>query len=423
MIEIVELTDLLARRDALDPATSATAEHIVEAVRRDGEAALRRYAEQFDGLTTAAPLLLDRAALRAGWQRLSTTEQGVLERTAARIRDFALEQRRQLSDFQTTSGGYRCGHACAPVERAGCYAPGGRHPLPSSVLMTVVTARVAGVEVVVVASPWPVDVTLGAAFIAGADALLPVGGAQAIAALAFGVGGCPACDVVVGPGNRFVTAAKQFVSRHVGIDMLAGPTELVVAADAGADPERIAADLLAQAEHDVDARPILITSAAPLAPLVQAAVARQLVDLPTAETAAAGLRAGGIVVCDSAAAMAAACDALAPEHLALHLDDAAAFAGRLSHYGAIFVGSGAAEVLGDYGVGPNHVLPTGGVARRRGGLSVFDFLRVRTFIDAGPTHEVDEAEQRALVLQDVVALAEMEGLVGHARSARLRATR
>jgi phosphoribosyl-ATP pyrophosphohydrolase/phosphoribosyl-AMP cyclohydrolase/histidinol dehydrogenase len=280
--------------------------------------------------------------------------------------------------------------------------------------MTAVTARVAGVREVIVASPRPTPITLAAAHEAGADALLVVGGAQAIAALAFGAGPVPAVDVIVGPGNRFVTAAKQLVAGRVGIDMLAGPSELVVLADDTADPGTVAADLLGQAEHDPDARPLLVTWSRALIEAVRAALADQLATLPTAGTARAALARGGAVLCQDAAEALTVCDRLAPEHLEVLTATPEAHARALRHYGGLFIGTSAAEVLGDYGVGPNHVLPTGRTARFTGGLSVADFLRVRTWLRLEPGAALDA------VVDDAVALARLEGLEGHARSALRR---
>jgi len=404
------------RRDAVDAATLEGARVIVEAVRSGGEAALRDYAERFGDVAEGGPLVIGRDGLEAALATLGEADRALLVRTAARIRAFAEAQRGALQAITVPIPGGTAGHTAAPVERAGCYAPGGRFPLPSSVLMTAVTARAAGVRTVWVASPRPTVMTLAAAAVAGADALLAVGGAQAIAALAYGAGPVPACDVIVGPGNRWVTAAKQLVSGRVRIDMLAGPSELVVLADDSADPQTVAADLLGQAEHDPDAVPILVTTSATLVEQVEAALEARLSDLPTAETARQALDNGFSVVAADLEEAARICDQLAPEHLELALDDvdARALAPKLSHYGGLFVGHGAAEVFGDYGAGPNHVLPTGGTARFSGGLSVLDFLRVRTWLAID-----DPAEARTLV-DDAAALARHEGLEAHARSAERR---
>ncbi len=404
------------RRSAVDADTLATVAPIVSDVRARGDEAVREHALRFDEVTADGPIVLGKADLQAAFESLSPEAQGVLTRTAARIRAFADAQAAALKPVWTDIPGGRAGLRYAPVERAGCYAPGGRFPLPSSVLMTAVTARAAGVESVWVASPRPAVETLAAAHVAGADALLAVGGAQAIAALAFGTATIPACDAIVGPGSRWVTAAKQLVAGEVTIDMLAGPSELVVLADDSADPARIAADLLAQAEHDPDAIPILVSLDAALCDAVEAALATQLTTLPTAPIAREALTNGYTVLTDDLATAIQICDRLAPEHLAVHTRSAPAVADRLRHYGAVFVGEAAAEVLGDYGAGPNHVLPTGGTARSVGALSVATFLRVQTWL------ELDRITEAAPMVADTVALARMEGLEAHARAAELRQT-
>lgn len=414
LLRTIRARDLVPTRpQPVDAATLTVAAAIVDDVRIRGEAALREHAQRLDGLPPGAPIIIPRAELDRSLRSLTAHDRELLERTAAQIRAFAQAQRDCLRELDTTVPGGRAGHTIAPVDRAGCYAPGGRFPLPSSVLMTAVTARVAGVREVVVASPRPAPITLAAAAVAGADALVPVGGAQAIAALAHGAGPIPSCDIIVGPGNRWVTAAKKLVSGSVGIDMLAGPSELVVLADRAADPALIAADLLAQAEHDDDAVPTLVTTDATLIARVEAALREQLATLPTAPTARRALANGASVLCDTLDDAIAACDALAPEHLEVMTADPRAVALRLRHYGAVFIGSRSAEVFGDYGVGPNHVLPTGRTARFSGGLSVFTFLRVRTWLEAG-------GHDRA-VAGDAAALARLEGLEAHARAAQRRA--
>ncbi len=396
----------------VDRETLDQARHIVEDVRERGGPALRDWAARLDGVGADQPLFLDREALGRSRFQVDDADCSLLERVCDRITSFAQAQREALTDVRVPVPGGHAGHHVVPVERAGCYAPGGRYPLPSSVLMTVATARAAGVGQVVVASPRPTPVTKMAAYVAGADGLLAVGGAQAVAALAFGVE-VPPADVICGPGNRWVTAAKQLVSGRVGIDLLAGPSELLVIADDDADPEVVAADLIAQAEHDVDAVPWLVTPSAALADAVDEALARRLADLPTAETARTSLASNGgsVLVADLDEAVAVA-DQLAPEHLELLGERARGLAERLAHYGGLFVGTGSAEVFGDYGVGPNHTLPTGRTARYTGGLSVFTFLRVRTFLDL--------EEPAAETIADSVRLARLEGLEGHARSALAR---
>jgi phosphoribosyl-ATP pyrophosphohydrolase/phosphoribosyl-AMP cyclohydrolase/histidinol dehydrogenase len=359
-------------------------------------------------------MVLERDRLDRALAEMPADTAELLERTADRVASFADDQRRSLVDLKAPVPGGIAGHTIAPVERAGCYAPGGRYPLPSSVLMTAVTARAAGVAEVWVASPRPTEVTLAAAAVAGADAVLAVGGAHGIAALAYGAGPVPACDVVVGPGNRWVTAAKKLVAGDVGIDMLAGPSELVVLADDTADPATVAADLLAQAEHDPDALPVLVTPSEALLASVETELERQLDDLPTRDVAAAALDHGYVVVADDMDGCIRVCDVLAPEHLQVLTADAQAIADRLEHWGGLFIGTASAEVFGDYGAGPNHTLPTGGVARFKGGLSVFDFLRVRTWL------KLEEGEAADRMAADAAALARLEGLEAHARAAERR---
>ncbi len=335
-------------------------------------------------------------------------------RNSDRIQAFATAQRGAIQDIVMSIPGGEAGHTIAPMATAGCYAPGGRYPLPSSVLMTAVTARAAGVQNVWVASPRPSPVTLGAAFIAKADAVLAVGGAQAIGALAYGVGEVDACDIIVGPGNKWVTAAKSLIAGICAIDMLAGPSEVLVIADHTGDAQTIAADLLAQAEHDPEARPILVATSRNVIDQVNKALVEQLAVLPTGETARAAVRKGFAVEVASVDEAVAVSDKIAPEHLEVQVEGAKDVAFRCQNYGAVFIGHGAAEVLGDYGAGPNHVLPTGGTARYTGGLSVFTFLRVRTWM------KMDDLAGGQIVVKDAVELARLEGLEGHARAAEKR---
>lgn len=414
-ITATEVTGLA--RLAVDDEAREVARAIVADVRAGGERALRGYATEYDRLDTNAPLFLDRDALARALESIDAETRGVLERTAARIEAFARAQREALADVNLPIPGGVASHRFVPLAAAGCYAPGGRHPLPSSVLMTAIVARVAGVREVWVASPDPAPETLAAAAIAGASGLVAAGGAQAIAALAYGAGPVPDCDVIVGPGNKYVTAAKELVARDRAIDMLAGPSELLVVADHTADSTIVAADLLGQAEHDDDAIPMLIALPGLDLDAVDAALEEQLATLPTAATARRALENGFAVAVDSRAAAIPLSEALAPEHLQLSIDDAVVFAESLTRYGALFVGENAAEVLGDYGAGPNHVLPTGGSARTETGLSVLTFLRARTQL------RIDAAGDAGTLVDDAVALARIEGLEAHARAAALRQPR
>jgi phosphoribosyl-ATP pyrophosphohydrolase/phosphoribosyl-AMP cyclohydrolase/histidinol dehydrogenase len=403
------------RQDPVDEETLNAAQMIVNDVQKRGEIALREHAERLGDMAPGGPLVLDRDALDEARNAVAPEDLDLLERTRKRIDRFAKAQMESLKAVEVPVPGGMAGQVIAPVERAGCYAPGGRFPLPSSVLMTAVTARAAKVREVWVASPRPKPITLAAASVAGADGFLCVGGAQAIAALAYGAGPVPACDTIVGPGNRFVTAAKQLVFGRVSIDMLAGPSELTVLADASANPATIAADLLAQAEHDPDAVPILVALDKSIIDAVNTELNTQLSTLSTSDTAGASLQKNGFaVLAENMETAIEICDRLAPEHLELQVEYPDQVATRCRHYGALFIGDKAAEVLGDYGAGPNHTLPTGGTARHSGGLSVFDFLRIRTWMS------IDDPSKAEALLKDAKRLADLEGLAGHANAAKIR---
>jgi phosphoribosyl-ATP pyrophosphohydrolase/phosphoribosyl-AMP cyclohydrolase/histidinol dehydrogenase len=303
------------------------------------------------------------------------------------------------------------------IAAAGCYAPGGRYPLPSSVIMTAVTARAAGCQTVVLASPRPALITLAAAHISNVDVFLCIGGAQAIATMAYGLEAiAPSSDVIVGPGNKWVTAAKSLVNGHCGIDMLAGPSEVLVICDETAKAKVVAADLIAQAEHDVVARAILLSTSPDLIRDVDEEVQAQLDTLPepNKSTAWEALTQSFAVQCESIEQCIAISDDIAPEHLEIQTKAAQSVATACSNYGGLFVGEQAAEVLGDYGAGPNHTLPTGGTGRYTGGLSVFNFLRIRTWM------HIDDAAKSQSMVDDSITMARLEGLEGHARAAEAR---
>ena len=402
--------------DPVYPDAEATAKQCLADIKAQGEVALRMYAEKFGDVPKGGPLVLDKTAMKEAYDSLPEEDQRCLRSTAERVRAFALVQRASIAEVEAPIPGGVAGQSVSPCEVAGCYAPGGRYPLPSSVIMTAATARAAGVSTVIVASPRPTPVTLAAAHVSGADTVLAVGGAQAIAALAVGAcPGIPRADVVVGPGNKWVTAAKSLISGQCGIDMLAGPSEVLIIADKTSDPETVAADLLAQAEHDVVARPILVSTDGPgTIEACNAALQRQLSVLPTAKVAREAVKGGFAVACTSVEEAVALSNRVAPEHLEVLTEDATGVAKLLDQYGALFVGHNAAEVLGDYGIGPNHTLPTGGTARYTGGLSVFSFLRIRTWM------RVDDTAASEPAVRDAVHLARLEGLEGHARAAEKR---
>jgi histidinol dehydrogenase len=389
---------------------------ILDDIKSNGEVAVRNYAEKFGDIGAGQKLFIPQEGLKTAFDGLPPDDQDVLQRVASRVRAFAEAQKASLKSLSVPIAGGHAGHDILPVETAGCYAPGGRFPLPSSVLMTAIPARVAGVKNVIVASPKPTKHTLAAAYLAGADGVLCIGGAQAIGALAYGINGFSPADMIVGPGSRWVTAAKQIISGSIGIDMLAGPSELMIVADEGANPKTIAADLLAQAEHDPDALPVLISLSKDVIDSVNAELEISLAGLPNENRATAepALSNGYAVYVENLDAAIKIANTHAPEHLELLLQNAKDVAHYFKECGGLFIGNLAAEVIGDYGAGPNHTLPTGGTARHKAGLSVFNFLRIRTWINI----ENQAAAQN--LYTDAAKLGRIEGLEGHARSAEVR---
>ena len=379
---------------------------ILADVRRRGDAALRNYAAKFDGLPPGAPLLVSRQEMKTAWKSTSPELQSAMRAAQANIRSFASAQRPKEWTI-APSPGVATGQLVRPLESVGCYVPGGRYPLPSTLLMTVTPAQVAGVARIVVCSPKPAKETLAAAWLTGVTEFYRVGGAQAIAALAFGTASIARVNKIVGPGNLYVTTAKIFVSSECGIDMPAGPTEIVVTSETG-NPDGIAADLVAQAEHDPEALAVLITSNAAFAEAVKAEVKAQSQQNAIAKQSLAAH--GFIFVTASVAESRTLTNRLAPEHLTV---DSEADLTWIHNAGSVFIGAYSPQSMGDYISGPNHVLPTGRVGRIRGGLSVMDFVKVIT---------VQQYTRKALraLGPHTIALAEAEGLVGHAQSVRVR---
>ena len=394
---------------------------IVGDVRRRGDAALIEYTAKFDRLTlTAERLRVTADEIAAAGKDISVAERDALLFARDRIEAF---HRRQMpaDDRYTDAAGVELGIRWTAIEAVGIYVPGGLAAYPSSVLMNAIPARVAGVERIVMATPTPDGkmnaLVLAAAGIAGVDEIWRVGGAQAIAALAYGTQSIAPVAKIIGPGNAWVAAAKRIVFGQVGIDMIAGPSEVLVVADADNDPDWIAADLLAQAEHDPAAQSILVTDSPVLADAVAAAVDRQLKTLPRAEIAAASWRDNGaIVVVGSLAGAMELANRIAPEHLELAVAEPEALLARVRNAGAVFLGRHTPEAIGDYVGGPNHVLPTARSARFSSGLSVFDFLKRTSLLKLGV------GELRSLA-PAAITLAEAEGLGAHARSVAIRLNR
>ena len=401
--------DLISRRSATYERALPAAKRIVDGVRRGGDRALRRYAAQFDGLLPQTQLRISEEEIQAAWQAASGDLKQALKTAAKNIRSFAERRRPKEWDFAPVPG-VKTGQRIRPICAVGCYVPSGRYPLPSTLLMTVIPAQVAGVERMVVVSPRPAQETLAAAALLGITEMYRLGGAQAIAALAYGTETVARVDKIVGPGNAFVTAAKKLVAFDCAIDMLAGPTEIVVTSESG-DPAGIAADLVAQAEHDPDALAIFVTTKADLARTVVADVKQRARSNKIAREAIA--RNGLAIVASSVEEARAIINAIAPEHLTV---DAAEDLAWVKNAGSVFVGRYSAQPLGDYVSGPNHTLPTSGLARVRGGLSVTDFLKIVTVQEY-------TAEGLGRLGPAGIALAEAEGLLGHAEAIRVRGTR
>jgi histidinol dehydrogenase len=388
---------------------------ILASVRQEGDAALRRWSLTLDQADLDG-FRLPPAALAQAYRELPPALAQAMETAAGRIRAF--HQYQPLPEWRTTELGGVLGQRVTPIDRVGVYVPGGTAPLPSSLLMSVIPAQVAGVkEIVVCTPPRPHPAILAAAYLCGLEQVFQIGGAQAIAALAFGTESVPRVDKIVGAGNLFVTLAKQQVYGVVGLDGLAGPTETMVIADQTADPEWVAADLLAQAEHDVLASAILLTPDRPLAEAVQGAAGRQMENLSRAEIIAQSLaNRGGIVLTPDLVTAAALADDYAPEHLCLAVADPEALAGRIRHAGGLFLGERSFEVLGDYVAGPSHVMPTGRTARFASPLNVMDFVKITSII------ALDETTSRELSTL-AAELARVEGLTAHAAAATRRMER
>jgi histidinol dehydrogenase len=409
---------LVKDRRESDPDIARDVQTIIDDVRLRGDDALAEYTERFDGhLPADDGWLIPAEDCREAFENLAPDLRAALELAAQRIRDYHRAQLPEDRDY-TDEAGLRLGAKWRAVDGAGLYVPGGRAAYPSSLLMNAIPAKVAGVERLVVTTPTPKGVVnplvLAAAHLAGVDEIWRVGGAQAVAALAHGTRRIRPVDVITGPGNAWVAEAKRQLYGVVGIDMVAGPSEILVIADGKNDPVWIAADLLSQAEHDPLAQSILITDDAAFADQVADAVGVEIAMLPTAKVAKASWDAyGTIIVVDSLDEAPALANALAAEHVEIATDNPDAIFARIRHAGSVFLGRHTPEAIGDYVAGPNHVLPTGRRARFASGLSVLDFMKRTSFI-AVPESALGAVGPAA------IALADAEGLAAHARSIELR---
>jgi histidinol dehydrogenase len=387
---------------------------ILASVRKDGDDALQRWSAVLDG-ARAESFEISGEALEQAYNAMPAALQAAMMVAAERIRRF--HEFQPLPNWQTDQMGGILGQRVTPVGKAGVYVPGGTAPLPSSLLMSVIPAQVAGVpEIVVCTPPNPHPSILAAAYLCGLDRIYQVGGAQAIAAMAFGTQSIPCVDKIVGAGNLFVTLAKQQVYGIVGLDGLAGPTETVVVADGTANPAWVAADLLAQAEHDVLASAILLTPDRKLAEAVQVQVARQMENLNRAEIIAQSLESqGGIVLTPDIDTAAHLADEYAPEHMCLSVADPVGLSQKIRNAGGLFLGEGSFEVLGDYIAGPSHVMPTGGTARFASPLNVMDFVKINSIVAL-------DSQTSETLSRMAAEIASVENLTAHETAARFRGT-
>ena len=408
IIQLDQAQDLITRKALRLAEAEKVVAPIIEDVRKRGDEALFEYARKFDQLEKN-DVTVPCSEWQAALARVSPEFAAAVDAAARNIREYAQMQLPRETSVVLPDG-RRLGQIVRPLESMAAYIPAGRYPLPSTLLMTVLPAQVAGVKTICVASPHPSVEILAVSKLLEVTHLLRMGGAQAIAALAFGTATVPKVDRIVGPGNIYVSAAKKLLAGEVGIDFIAGPTEIVIITAEG-DPRHLAADLLAQAEHDVDASAILLTTSRQLAERVALEVNRQLEMLPTAAVACESIRKNSaVILAPSMEEAVAVSNQLAPEHLAIH---DASLLPAIQHAGSIFIGPNSPEAAGDYASGPNHVLPTSGAARIRGGLSTADFVKVISI------QELTPAGLQALA-PAIATLARAEGLEAHARSVEVR---
>lgn len=415
----LELGKLLAWESVSDDAVFTTVNEILRAVKSHGDSALLEYSRRFDGLDldSAAALEMPLERLHQAYQQISAAERDALEQAAQRIRAYAEHQKLEPWEY-TEADGTLLGQQITPLDRVGLYVPGGKAAYPSSVLMNAIPAVVAGVGELIMVVPTPQGVVnemvLAAAHIAGVNRVFSIGGAQAVAALAYGTETVPAVDKIVGPGNIYVATAKRMVFGTVGIDMIAGPSEILVICDGNTDPDWIAMDLFSQAEHDEDAQAILLSPDGEFLEQVEASISRLIEEMPRKQIIEQSMSVRGALIkvgnLDEAIDVA---NYIAPEHLELSVENAQQVARSIRHAGAIFLGRYTAEALGDYCAGPNHVLPTSRTARFSSPLGVYDFQKRSSLIGCS-------ARGAAELGKIASTLARGEGLVAHARSAENR---
>ena len=414
-----QLDNVLAWEQSADSGVATIVSDILADVKKRGDAALLEYTQKFDRVdaTTAEQLELSKEDLQKALDAIEPEQRKALELAAARVRAYAEHQKMESWSY-TEEDGTVLGQKITPMDRAGLYVPGGKAAYPSSVLMNAIPAKVAEVPELIMVVPTPGgetnDLVLAAAAISGVDRVFAVGGAQAVAALAYGTETIPKVDIITGPGNSYVATAKRMVYGVVGIDMIAGPSEILVVCDGKTDPDWIAMDLFSQAEHDEEAQSILVSPDADFLEAVKASIEKLLLEMPRKEIIQTSLQnRAAFILADNMEEAIEVANHIAPEHLELSMDDAEQWAQKIRHAGAIFMGRYTAEALGDYCAGPNHVLPTSGTARFSSPLGVYDFQKRSSLINCS-------AEGASKLGKSASVLAHGEGLVAHARSAEYR---
>ncbi len=394
------------------PEEIKSVKEIIAEVKKEKDDALKKYTEKFDGIKLNR-IEITSEEVKDAYEQVDKEIITALKEAGKNITKFAKAQFRQIKDFELKNKDFILGQKIIPIERVGCYIPGGRYPLPSTALMCIIPAKVAGVKEVIACSPKISAVTIVACDLASADRIFRVGGVQAIAAMAYGTETIPKVDKIVGPGNKYVAYAKKLVYGDVGIDFIAGPSEVMVIADETGDAEFIAADLLAQAEHDTNAKAILVTTSEKIAQKVIKSVERQIKTLKTKEVAEEPIKNGLIIIVESIDKAAEVANNKAPEHLCLQVKNPKLLVKKLRNFGSLFIGKYSAESFGDYASGTNHTLPTNGAARYASGLSVNDFVK-RT------TYQIISANGARKLSKTASKLADAEGLEAHKKAAEIR---
>jgi histidinol dehydrogenase len=384
---------------------------IIEDVKKNGDIAVIKYNKKFDN-NNSKTFLITPYQIKEAYKSVDKETINAVKFAAKNIKEFAIAQKKQLRDFEIKTNFGTIGQKIIPIEKVGCYVPGGNYPLPSTALMTIIPAKVAGSKEVIVCSPKISNEVIVASNLAGATKIFNIGGVQAISAMTYGTKQIPKVNKIVGPGNKFVTEAKRIVFGDVGIDFIAGPSEVLIIADDNANAKFVTADLLAQAEHDVNAKANLITTSKEIAKKVRKEMEKQLQELSTKNVAKESLKNSKIIVVKSLSEAIGLANEFAPEHLELQLKNPKKIISKLKNYGSLFVGEKSAESLGDYCLGPNHTLPTNKAAKYTGGLSVRDFVKVVT------VQKVTKTNKQIIFYS--AKLAEVEGLDAHKKSAEIR---